>query len=500
MPLPPPLPLQEALFDQLTELLAAALSQSSADRGQSVRLLLEKVSEIHSTVLHHLAKEEEQLFPLLLANFSHAEQAQLVAEFFCSIPLAAVDSVLAWLKPSVPPQEQQELMQQVRGVVSDELLGRLLAAWLRQKHDAPESSGAGEGSAGQQQQQQQQEEQQQGKDQPPPVLLLHHIHAAIRLALKEFVEETSALEAAAAKGGPGAGLGQQNGADSLASLFEQYRFLRAMCTFHSSSENETVLCAQRLEGAQQQGEEGAAGASAAAGGGGGGGHLHLHHPHGGDHHESGSADFDALGRLLADVRSCARRGNKRAAVLATELRRSAEAVRSSVDEHMREEEAEAIPLLASDCSVVEQRQLVWNTIRGMPLRLLESMLPWVASQVSLLRLSSVFCPCIHLLLCLSVGVVCLHISAYGIPPHLRFRVCSTFPPPLSLPPFCPSLSLSLPLCVFSSLSLPFSLCLPFSFSCPLLPLVLFPPSNKKYGRAEPMEREAKPSPDASALR
>uniref|UniRef100_A0A061SFV9 Zinc finger protein n=1 Tax=Tetraselmis sp. GSL018 TaxID=582737 RepID=A0A061SFV9_9CHLO len=46
---------------------------------------------------------------------------------------------------------------------------------------------------------------------------------------------------------------------------------------------------------------------------------------------------------------------------------------------MLKEEKEVLPLLAQHCSVEEQRQLFWNTIRD---RLLERMLPWVVSQVS----------------------------------------------------------------------------------------------------------------------
>ena len=49
-----------------------------------------------------MAKEEEQLLPLLVAHFSHQEQAELVAQFLYSIPLATVERVLAWLKPMVP--------------------------------------------------------------------------------------------------------------------------------------------------------------------------------------------------------------------------------------------------------------------------------------------------------------------------------------------------------------------------------------------------------------
>ena len=40
-------------------------------------------------------------------------QAELVAQFLCCIPLAAVEVVLAWLKPVVPEDEQQELLSHV---------------------------------------------------------------------------------------------------------------------------------------------------------------------------------------------------------------------------------------------------------------------------------------------------------------------------------------------------------------------------------------------------
>ncbi len=50
-----------------------------------------QVEEITTTLRKHLRKEEEQLLPLLLAHFSTAEQAELVAQFLCSIPLSTVE-------------------------------------------------------------------------------------------------------------------------------------------------------------------------------------------------------------------------------------------------------------------------------------------------------------------------------------------------------------------------------------------------------------------------
>jgi hypothetical protein len=102
-----------------------------------------KVEEIHTTLRKHLAKEEAQLLPLLLAHFSHAEQAELVAQFLYCIPLATVEAVLTWLKQGVPPTELAGLMQQLRDVIRDSLLQQLLVTWLQPNSAAAAGAGAG---------------------------------------------------------------------------------------------------------------------------------------------------------------------------------------------------------------------------------------------------------------------------------------------------------------------------------------------------------------------
>ena len=160
------------LFEQLSSLLSAALQQKGKERQATLRQLECKIEEVHITLRKHLAKEEEQLFPLLLKHFTFAEQAsttfcyhsvsilscslhailrasaegaamtrhytitrvslsyfqtcsdllfmtlmclqaELVAQLLCCIPLAAVEVVLAWLKPVVPEDEQRELLGHV---------------------------------------------------------------------------------------------------------------------------------------------------------------------------------------------------------------------------------------------------------------------------------------------------------------------------------------------------------------------------------------------------
>lgn len=67
-----------------------------------LRDLVCKVEEVRFTLTRHLAKEEKQLFPLLQQHFSDVEQAELIAQFLCCIPLEAVEGILVWLKPGIP--------------------------------------------------------------------------------------------------------------------------------------------------------------------------------------------------------------------------------------------------------------------------------------------------------------------------------------------------------------------------------------------------------------
>eukprot|EP00798_Chlamydomonas_sp_ICE-L_P000663 gene663-2098_t len=129
------------LFEQLSQTLTTALSQVGSQRTETLRELMCKGEEINTTLRRHLAKEEEQLLPLLLQHFSHSEQAELVAQFLYCIPLATVEKVLAWLKPTVPMVEQAQLLNHIQAVVPDSLLLQLISTWLKPldaENDAPE--------------------------------------------------------------------------------------------------------------------------------------------------------------------------------------------------------------------------------------------------------------------------------------------------------------------------------------------------------------------------
>ncbi len=78
---------------------------------------------------------------------------------------------------------------------------------------------------------------------------------------------------------------------------------------------------------------------------------------------------------------CDRRGAKEADELILELVRIADAVRGDTNKHMAHEEQEVLPLLEAHLCAAEQRAMVWRTLRAMPLRLLERVMPWVAGIV-----------------------------------------------------------------------------------------------------------------------
>lgn len=73
-----------------------------------------------------------------------------------------------------------------------------------------------------------------------------------------------------------------------------------------------------------------------------------------------------------------RRGAREAEELLVQLCGTVDEVRSTIVDHMEREEASLLPVLVAHLCVAEQRAIVWGTLRSMPLRLLERVLPWLA--------------------------------------------------------------------------------------------------------------------------
>ncbi|GBF95645.1 hypothetical protein Rsub_08627 [Raphidocelis subcapitata] len=384
---------EEYLFEQLGQLLSSAVSQSGAERAATVRQLVCKVEAIHTTLRKHLAKEEAQLLPLLLHHFTYPEQAELVAQFLYCIPLDTVERVVSWLRPAVPPRELQQLLRHLRNVVPDNLLLQLLVAWLNPPSGEGEGGGEGGGEAGGggERDGAAAGAAAAGAEQPaaaggaadgaaaapapaaaqpwPPLKGIVLFHASIRGALEAFATEAAALQSAPGGVSPA----------QLAGLVERHRFLRSVCSFHTYSEEE-VLFPEVIRLSRAGGGVDANNAAAAAAA------LQSAARAACSACQQEHADevslFEELGRLLADVRALARRGRREAGGMLGQLVDASRRVCAAISAHMRREEADVLPLLAAALPPDEQRGMVWRTLRAMPLRLLERVMPWLVAKLS----------------------------------------------------------------------------------------------------------------------
>jgi zinc finger-like protein len=63
-----------------------------------------------------------QVFPLLITKFSYEEQADLVWQFICNIPVNMMAEFLPWLSSSVSSDEHQDILNCLRRIVPQEKL------------------------------------------------------------------------------------------------------------------------------------------------------------------------------------------------------------------------------------------------------------------------------------------------------------------------------------------------------------------------------------------
>lgn len=63
-----------------------------------------------------------QVFPLLIEKFSFEEQASLVWQFLCSIPVNMMAEFLPWLSSSVSSEEHQDMRDCLHKIIPKEKL------------------------------------------------------------------------------------------------------------------------------------------------------------------------------------------------------------------------------------------------------------------------------------------------------------------------------------------------------------------------------------------
>ncbi|THG03241.1 hypothetical protein TEA_024179 [Camellia sinensis var. sinensis] len=99
------------------------------------------IGTIQTAICQHMLKEEKQVFPLLMQQFSSKEQASLIWQFLCSVPIMLLEDFLPWLTSFLSPDEQEDFLHCIKEVVPKEkLLQEVVISWLHNTN--PSSSAA----------------------------------------------------------------------------------------------------------------------------------------------------------------------------------------------------------------------------------------------------------------------------------------------------------------------------------------------------------------------
>ncbi|KAI8527685.1 hypothetical protein RHMOL_Rhmol12G0094500 [Rhododendron molle] len=118
---------ESVLFDQLF----ALLNSNVQTEENSKRELASCTGALQTSISQHMSKEEEQVFPLLIEKFSFEEQASLVWQFLCSIPVSMMAEFLPWLSSSISSDECQDMRKCLSRVIPEEkLLQQVIFTWM----------------------------------------------------------------------------------------------------------------------------------------------------------------------------------------------------------------------------------------------------------------------------------------------------------------------------------------------------------------------------------
>lgn len=80
------------------------------------------ICTLQSSICKHMAKEEEQVFPLLTQQFSTEEQGSFVWQFICSVPMLLLEDFFQWMNSFLSSDERENVLQCLKEVVPKDLL------------------------------------------------------------------------------------------------------------------------------------------------------------------------------------------------------------------------------------------------------------------------------------------------------------------------------------------------------------------------------------------
>ncbi|XP_059303890.1 zinc finger protein BRUTUS-like At1g74770 isoform X1 [Lycium ferocissimum] len=89
------------------------------------------IGTIESFISQHMLKEEKQIFPSLMKRFSSKEQARLVWQYLCSVPMLLLEDFLPWVITTLSSVGKADFLNFIHVVLPEEtLIQELFISWL----------------------------------------------------------------------------------------------------------------------------------------------------------------------------------------------------------------------------------------------------------------------------------------------------------------------------------------------------------------------------------
>ncbi|XVE75215.1 hypothetical protein DITRI_Ditri12bG0077700 [Diplodiscus trichospermus] len=351
---------ESVLFDQLFALLNSDMQNEESYR----RELASRTGALQTSISQHMSKEEEQVFPLLIEKFTFEEQASLVWQFLCSIPVNMMEEFLPWLSSSISSDEHKDMRKCLSKIIPKEkLLQQVVFTWMegvktaekckRCKDDSkaqcevsgtsvlPSQSESGHCAC---------ESFRSGKrkymelSSSPndstlscPIDEIMLWHNAIKREVNDIAESAKKIQLS-------------GDFCDLSGFNNRLQFIAEVCIFHSIAEDTVIFPAvdAELSFAQEHAEE--------------------------------EIQFNKLRCLIENIQRTG--ANSSSAEFYTKLCSQADQIMDSIQKHFHSEEVQVLPLARKHFSAQRQRELLYQSLCVMPLKLIECVLPWLVGSLS----------------------------------------------------------------------------------------------------------------------
>ncbi|KAL6130268.1 hypothetical protein ACLB2K_068649 [Fragaria x ananassa] len=286
---------------------------------------------LQTMVSQCMAKEEEQIIPLLIQKFSPEEQASLLWKLLSGIPTNIVVKLIPWLASSVSSDERQQLYKCLSTVVpAEKLLQQVIFSLMEGKDNCSGTKAGRDDDTNY-------AAKLNGVHPIDDILLWHN---AIEAELNETLAEAKRMPIA----------GAVTNYD-LPACYDRLQFIAEICMFHSIAE-ETIL------------------------------YPAVYGEVPSFHERRNEASLSNEFRCLIKSIKSASTNPSAAAEFQSKLRSRADQIMETSKAHFHDEEVKVLPLLRKNLTIERQQELLHQSLCVMPLKLIERVLPWLVKSLT----------------------------------------------------------------------------------------------------------------------